>query len=76
MFIILVPPFHFCTHQLYLPRGKKIPSKIFQWTHCNGESGMNPVAMTIIVPLNEHWPNQCPPVLKSCTLSTELSVKG
>ena len=42
----------------------------------SGERGMNPVAMTIIIPRKEYWPsrglNQRPPVLKSATLSTEL----
>ena len=42
----------------------------------NGERGMNPVAMTIINLQKEYWPsqgsNQRPPVLKSCTLPTEL----
>ena len=42
----------------------------------SGDRGMNPVAMTIINPRKEYWPcrrsNQRPPVLKSCTLPTEL----
>ena len=42
----------------------------------NGERGVNPVAMTIINPRKEYWQscgsNQCPSVLKSATLPTEL----
>ena len=42
----------------------------------SSESGMNPVAITIINPQIEYWPsrrsNQRPPVLKSTTLPTEL----
>ena len=42
----------------------------------SGEIGMNPNAMTIINPRKEYRPsrgsNQQPPVLKSCTLPTEL----
>ena len=40
------------------------------------EGGMNPVTLTIINPRREYCPcqglNQQPPVLKSCTLLTEL----
>ena len=42
----------------------------------SGDRGMNPVAMTIINPLKEYWQswgsNQRSPVLKSCTLPTEV----
>ena len=42
----------------------------------SGGRGMNPVAMTIINPRKKYWPsrgsNQQPPVLKPCTLPTEL----
>ena len=42
----------------------------------SGESGINPVAMTITNPWREYWPslgsNQRPPVLKSAVLPTEL----
>ena len=40
------------------------------------ERGMNSVATTIIIPRKEYWSNHGsswrPPVLKFCTLSTEL----
>ena len=42
----------------------------------SGVRGMNPVLMTTINPWKEYWPslgsNQRPPVLKFCTLPTEL----
>ena len=42
----------------------------------SGERGMIPVTMTIINPWKEYWlslgSNQQPPILKSCTLPTEL----
>ena len=51
------------------------PCTIFK-TMDSGESGMNPVAITIINPQREYWPswgsNQRPPVLKSTMLPTEL----
>ena len=49
---------------------------IVETTDC-GEKGMNPVAMTIINPWKEYWPNresnQRPRVLKSARPPTELS---
>ena len=48
---------------------------IVEITDC-GERGMNPVTMTIVDPQKEYLPslgsNQCPPILKSGTLPTEL----
>ena len=45
-------------------------------TMYSSKRDMNLVAMTIINPWTEYWPsggsNQQPPVLKSCTLQTEL----
>ena len=42
----------------------------------SGERGMNPVAVAIVNPRKECWPsresNQRPPVLQSCTLTTDL----
>ena len=60
------------------------PQAAFPHNHCGNivetmgsvERGMNPVAMTIINPQKEYWPsrrsNQRLPVLRSCTLPTEL----
>ena len=52
------------------------PLAAFQHNHCRNNGGMNPVAMTIINPRKENWPNQGsnqrPLVLKSATLPTEL----
>ena len=42
----------------------------------SGETGMTPVAMTVINPQKEYWPsrgsNQRPPVLKSAMVLTDL----
>ena len=51
------------------------PTDIVETTD-GGERGMNPVAMTVINPWKEDWPNQGSnqrsPVLKSTMLPTEL----
>ena len=53
------------------------PLAAFLCNHCNrGEREMNPVKITITSPWKEYFQsqglNQWPPVLKSCTLLTEL----
>ena len=49
---------------IYLPSHWLLSNITIVETMDSGEREMNPVAMTIINPIKEYWPNQRPPVLK------------
>ena len=61
---------------IFIPSHWLLSNKAIVETMDSGETGVNPVAMTIINPRKEYWlgrgSNQRPPVLKSGTLLTEV----
>ena len=60
----------------FFPSHRLLSHKTNVETMDSGETRMNPVTITIINPRKEYWPgrgsNQQLPVLKYCTLPTEL----